>query len=114
MITIYGIRNCDTMKKTFAWLKKHKIEYQFHDFKKSGLDPALLDEWITRIGWEPLLNRRGMMWRKLGDDVRANIEINSARAIMLETPSIVKRPVLNSGDALTLGFSEEKYRELLL
>lgn len=113
MIRIYGIRNCDTMKKAFAWLNRHEIEYQFHDFKKLGLDASLLDGWIARIGWESLLNRRGMIWRKLDDDAKANIDLHSARTIMLGTPSIIKRPVLDCGDTLTLGFTEEKYRALL-
>ena len=114
MITIYGIRNCDTMKKAFAWLKQHEIEYRFHDFKKAGLETDLLDDWIARVGWEALLNRRGMMWRKLESETRANIGPESARAIMLQTPSIIKRPVLKSGDSLILGFTEAAYTELLL
>jgi arsenate reductase (glutaredoxin) len=112
MIRIYGIPNCDTMKKAFTWLKAHEIEYQFHNFKKEGLDASLLDGWIARVGWEPLLNRRGMMWRKLDDDIKANIDLNSARTIMLETPSIIKRPLLDNGDELNLGFTEERYRAL--
>lgn len=114
MITIYGIPNCDTMKRAFAWLKQHNIEFRFHDFKKAGLDPSLLDSWIDRVGWESLINRRGMMWRKLDDEVKSNIDLPSARAIMLETPSIIKRPVLQNGDELTIGFSEQTYQTLLL
>ena len=113
MITIYGIPNCDSMKKAFSWLKAHGIEYQFHNFKKDGLDASLLDEWIARVGWEPLLNRRGMMWRRLDSTVKEQIDRNSARRVMLETPAIIKRPVLDSGDHLTLGFTEERYLELM-
>jgi len=113
MITIYGIPNCDTMKKAFAWLEAHEIEYQFHNFKKAGLEASLLDGWIARVGWEPLLNRRGMMWRKLGSDTKTNIDLNSARTLMLENPSIIKRPLLECGGKLTLGFSEESYRAVL-
>ena len=112
MIRIYGIPNCDSMKKAFSWLKAHEIDYHFHNFKKAGLDASLLDGWIARVGWEPLLNRRGMMWRKLDEEVKNNIDRDSARRIMLETPSIIKRPVLESGDRLTLGFTEERYLEL--
>lgn len=113
MIRIYGIPNCDSMKKAFSWMKAHGIEYQFHNFKKEGLDASLLDGWIARVGWEPLLNRRGMMWRKLDGEVKNNIDRNSARRIMLEIPTIIKRPVLDSGDQLTLGFTEERYLELM-
>ncbi|HXK57684.1 MAG: ArsC family reductase [Gammaproteobacteria bacterium] len=112
MIRIYGIPNCDTMKKAFTWLKAHEIEYQFHDYKKAGIDASLLDAWIARIGWEPLLNRRGMTWRKLNDGIKANIDLDSARTLMLENPSIIRRPVLDNGDKLTVGFTEENYRAL--
>lgn len=114
MIRIYGIPNCDTMKWAFVWLKQHNIEFQFHDFKKAGLAAPLLDFWIDRVGWEALLNRRGMMWRKLDGEVKSNIDLPSARTIMLETPSIIKRPVLESGDRVTVGFSEQEYQALLL
>ena len=113
MIRIYGIPNCDTMKKAFAWLDARQIDYRFHDFKKAGLDAELLERWIARVGWERLLNRRGMMWRRLDADFRDNIDAQRARSVMLETPTIIKRPVLESGRELLVGFSEEQYRALL-
>ena len=113
MIDIYGIRNCDTMKKAFAWLQEQGLDYRFHDFKKAGLDAALLDDWIARVGWERLLNRRGMMWRKLDPETRDAIDLERARDVMLEMPTIIKRPVLDSGGELLVGFSDPAYRSLL-
>lgn len=108
---IYGIKNCDTMKKAFAWLKDNGIEYQFHDYKKDGISAELLDKFIAELGWEALLNTRGTTWRKLPEEVRANIDEASARAIMLENTSIIKRPVLVSDGRYTLGFKAEQYQE---
>jgi Spx/MgsR family transcriptional regulator len=113
MIQIYGIRNCDTMKKALSWLEAERIDYRFHDFKKVGVDAELLERWIERVGWERLLNRRGMMWRKLDPEIRDNIDGERARKVMLETPTIIKRPVLESGSVLQVGFSEAEYRALL-
>jgi len=112
MIKIYGIPNCDTIKKARKWLENHGIEYEFHDFKKQGVDEALLRGWVDTLGWETLLNRRGMMWRKLSDEVKQHIDEASAFQVMLETPTIIKRPVLEAGDRLIVGFSEQDYAEL--
>lgn len=113
MLIIYGIPNCDTVKKARRWLADHDIEYQFHDFKKAGLDASKLDEWLSKVDWEILLNRRGMMWRKAPDDVRANIDETSAKQLMMETPTIIKRPVMELNGAVHVGFSEENYSKLL-
>ena len=113
MIVLYGIPNCDSMKNARAWLRDNGIEYQFHDFKKLGLEEALLQHWIDAVGWEKLLNRRGMMWRKLDQSTRDNIDQASATAVMLRMPSIIKRPVLDTGERIEVGFSAERYRELL-
>ncbi|MCP3666134.1 MAG: ArsC family reductase [Gammaproteobacteria bacterium] len=112
MITLYGIPNCDTMKKARKWLTEHGIDYQFHDYKKLGVDETQLLSWIDELGWEPLLNRRGMMWRKLDHQIKENIEQTSAVKVMLETPSIIKRPVLDLGNRRIIGFSEATYQEL--
>jgi len=112
MITLYGIPNCDTMKKARAWLAEHGIDYVFHDYKKAGIDEATLRGWIDQVGWEILLNRRGMMWRKLPQDVRDGIDEASAIRVMLETPSIIKRPVLDTGDGLHVGFKPEQYQNI--
>ena len=112
MIAIYGIPNCDTMKKARAWLDQHGVGYSFHDFKKEGLEAALLDGWLAQVGWETLLNRRGMMWRKLDDAIKENIDADSARQVMLETPSIIKRPVLVKDGKVFVGFNDANYKEI--
>ena len=112
MTTLYGIPNCDTMKKARKWLADNGVEYEFHDYKKLGIEKKKLDEWIKAVGWETLLNRRGMMWRKVPDDVKASIDEKSAIGLMLETPSIIKRPVLEANGKVTVGFKAESYQEL--
>ncbi|MEJ2454653.1 MAG: ArsC family reductase [Candidatus Thiodiazotropha sp.] len=112
MVKIYGIPNCDTMKKARQWLDTHGIAYEFHDYKKEGVDEKRLRRWVEQVGWESLLNRRGMMWRKLDEAAKADIDEASAIRIMLETPSIIKRPVLELGDSVHLGFKEAQYAKL--
>jgi arsenate reductase len=112
MTTLYGIPNCDTMKKARTWLADNGVEYEFHDYKKLGIEKKKLVEWIKAVGWETLLNRRGMMWRKVPDDVKASIDEKSAIKLMLETPSIIKRPVLEAKGKVTVGFKPETYEEL--
>ncbi|MEW8536198.1 MAG: ArsC family reductase [Candidatus Thiodiazotropha endolucinida] len=112
MVKLYGIPNCDTMKKAIRWLGEHGITYQFHNYKKVGVDEKLLRQWVDRVGWEALLNRRGMMWRRLDDSVKAEINEESAIRVMLETPSIIKRPVLETDKTLNVGFTEEAYSKL--
>ena len=102
-VTLYGIPNCDTMKKARKWLADNGIDYAFHDFKKAGLDEQLLDSWLGSVDWEILLNRRGMMWRKLSQDVKDNIDAGSARRVMLQTPTIIKRPVLDLNGTIHVG-----------
>jgi len=114
MTTLYGIPNCDTMKKARKWLNDNGIEYRFHDYKKQGLDETLLRAWIDEIGWEALLNRRGTTWRKLPQAVRDGINKESAIRVMLENPSIIRRPVLESEEQRHVGFSEQAYQELFL
>jgi len=113
MIRIYGIPNCDTMRKARKWLEAHGLEYEFHDYKKQGVPEKELRSWIERAGWEHLLNRRGTTWRKLDPDIRANIDEGRATAIMLEHPAIIKRPVLESGNTLLIGFNEKDYQQCL-
>lgn len=112
MTTLYGIPNCDTMKKARAWLDAQGITYHFHDYKKAGLDEALLRTWVAELGWEHLINKRGMMWRKLDPAVRDGLDEERAIAVMLETPSIIRRPLLETGNRRHLGFSEADYREI--
>lgn len=112
MVRLYGIPNCDTMKKARQWLAEQGIDYEFHDYKKEGVDEERLLGWVRQVGWETLLNRRGMMWRKLDETVKANIDEASAIRVMLETPSIIKRPVLEQGKTLQVGFKAAEYAAL--
>ena len=112
MITIYGIKNCDTMKKAMKWLDTHNIEYHFHDYRKDGLDETLLRRWISALGWEPLVNRRGTTWRKLPESDRENIDEAKAMQLMLANPSLIKRPVLSMDDRFHVGFSDSDYQQL--
>jgi Spx/MgsR family transcriptional regulator len=112
MNTLYGIRNCDTIKKARAWLDGHGIAYAFHDYKKAGLDESVLRAWVDELGWEALVNRRGQMWRKLDPAVREGLDEAGAIRVMLETPSIIRRPVLDTGEQRHVGFSEAAYAEL--
>ncbi len=114
MTTLYGIKNCDTMKKAMKWLDDHGIDYHFHDFKKAGLDEQTLKKWIARVGWEPLVNRRGTTWRKLPEEVRESIDETRAIELMLANTSLIKRPVLDTGETIQVGFKAEDYTALLL
>ncbi|WP_293268690.1 ArsC family reductase [Neptunomonas sp.] len=116
-ITLFGIKNCDTIKKARKWLDTNNIEFQFHDFRKDGLTEAQLDPLIDSLGWEILLNKRGTTWRQLSDAIKENIDAASARSLMLENPAIIKRPVLeiSSVDATPqrfVGFKENEYTEI--
>jgi len=112
--TIYGIKNCDTMKKARAWLDKKSIEYEFHDYKTSGIDKAKLEGWAKKAGWEALLNRAGTTFRKLPEKQKEGITEKKAIALMLEQPSMIKRPVLELIDGkLLVGFKPEEYQKAL-
>lgn len=104
MTTLYGITNCDTVKKARKWLEGKGVSYAFHDYKKAGVDAAALDRWIAQVGWEPLLNRAGTTFRKLAEPDRADIDGEKARLLMIANPSLIKRPVMEHGDALLVGF----------
>ena len=113
MNTIYGIKNCDTMKKSFKWLDEHGVDYQFHDFKKAGLDEKTLKAWIKQVGWETLLNTRGTTWRKLPEADREAINEAKAIKLMLANLSLIKRPVLATDKTLHIGFKADEYAQLL-
>jgi arsenate reductase len=108
-ITLFGIRNCDTMKKARAWLDAHDVAYVFHDYKTAGIEDARLRDWIGRVGWEPLLNRAGTTFRKLPESDRVDLDADKAVALMLAQPSMIKRPVLDTGATLLVGFKPERY-----
>jgi arsenate reductase len=111
---LYGIPNCNTVKKARTWLTDHNVEFQFHDFRKDGIDTHLLDDWLAQQPWEKLVNRAGMTWRSLSDDAKAAVQDSaSARTLMLEKPAVIKRPVLVAdGKILGLGFDETSYARL--
>ncbi len=104
MITIYGIKNCDTMKKARAWLEEHGVDYAFHDYKSAGIAPDKLEEWSKKVGWEKLLNRAGMTFRKLPEADKEGLDEKKAIGLMLDKPSMIKRPVLEKGGELLVGF----------
>ena len=111
-VTLYGISNCDTIKKARTWLTQHQIVFNFHDYRKQGLDPGLLKQWVEELGWETLLNKRGTSWRKISPQVQSKIDEASAIDIMLDNPAIIKRPLLVKGGAKHVGFSSEIYTEI--
>lgn len=110
-ITVYGIANCDTVKKARAWLAEHRRDAHFHDFKKAGVPGERLDAWLRSAGWERLLNRKGTTWRQLDDALRAGVvDASSARRVMLAQPSVIKRPVVEWADgAITVGFDADDW-----
>jgi arsenate reductase len=111
MIVVYGIKNCDTVKKARSWLDAHNHAYAFHDYKTEGIDKALLEKWVKALGWEILLNRAGTTFKKLPDADRDGITEKQAIALMLAQPSMIKRPVLAKGAKLTVGFKPEQYEK---
>jgi arsenate reductase len=111
-VTIHGIKNCDTMKKAFAWLDAHGIAYDFHDYKKVGAAEDQLARWSAAAGWEKVINRAGPTFRKLPDDARQDLDQAKAIALMIGNPSMIKRPILETGDTLEIGFKPERYAAL--
>src|SRR5690606_33078393 len=113
-IKLYGIPNCGTVKKARAWLDEHGLEYEFHDYKKLGIDTARLDAWLKKADWPQLVNRSGMPWRKLDEARKAAItSAAAAKALMQEQPSVIKRPVVEAGAKLLVGFDAQRYEEAL-
>ncbi|MEO1889886.1 MAG: ArsC family reductase [Cycloclasticus sp.] len=111
-IVIYGIKNCDTIKKARKWLDANGVEFTFHDYRQDGLTDDLLSSLESSLGWEAMLNKRGTTWRKLPEETKEAISKETAVAIMLENPAIIKRPILDTGNALELGFSDTAYKQL--
>jgi len=112
MTILFGIKNCDAIKKARNWLSEHDIEFQFHDYRTDGLEQPQLEQWCQELGWEQLLNRRGTTWRKLPDEIKDAIDEASAIALMLEQPAMIKRPLLESGTQRLLGFKAAEYEHL--
>ena len=108
-LTLYGIPNCDTVKRARAWLDEHHRAFAFHDYKKAGIDGETLARWIDAHGWETVLNRAGTTFRKLPEADRQDLGQDKAIALMLANPSMIKRPVIESGDRIEIGFKPERY-----
>jgi arsenate reductase len=113
---VYGIKNCNTVKSAIDWLKRNKVEFEFHDYKKSGITEAKLSEWSKQVSWESLVNKRGTTWRQLDEAVQKNVtNEKSSIALMMEKTSVIKRPLIEkNGKVVLLGFDEEEYRKKLL
>jgi arsenate reductase len=111
-ITLYGISNCDTVKRARAWLDVQGVEHQFHDYKKAGVPADRLERWLAALGWERLVNRGGTTWRKLDEAVRLRVtDAASAKRLLLEQPSVIKRPVVEwDGDTLSVGFDADEWQ----
>ena len=115
MIRIYGIKQCDSMKKAFAWLEQHQLAYTFHDYKKAGIDAETLAGWCAQLGWEALLNRRGTTWRQLSPEQQSIADTSDAIALMQAHTSVIKRPVLlTPGGQLLVGFDAAQYQSALV
>ena len=112
MVRIYGIKNCDTMKKAFAWLEKHKLAYEFHDYKKAGVPPGKLSEWAVKAGWEKLVNSRGPTWRKIPEGEKTGLDQRKALALLEKNPSAIKRPIVEAGARLLVGFDPAQFERL--
>lgn len=110
--TLYGISNCDTVRKARRWLSEHDVDYTFHDLRKDGLTAKTLQHWDKQAGWETLLNKRGTTWRKLPASVRDTINRHAALDLMLEQPTLIKRPILETGSQVYVGFSTDHYTTL--
>lgn len=114
-MTVYGIKNCNTVKSALDWLKKNKVEVEFHDYKKSGITAAKLADWSKQVGWESLVNKRGTTWRQLDESVQKKITTEKAAiALMIEKNSVIKRPLIEEkGKVIVLGFDEMEYKKKL-
>ncbi|MDK2762352.1 MAG: ArsC family reductase [Sphingopyxis sp.] len=109
-LILYGISNCDTVKKARRWLDEQGVAYRFHDVRKDGLDAARLQRWIDAVGWEKLLNKAGTTFRKLPDDQKSGLDAESAKALMLDQPAMIRRPVVEAADVVSVGFLPDDWQ----
>ena len=109
---LYGIKNCDTVKKARQWLDRHQIEYRFHDFRDDGLEFKQVQKWLDEIGLDILLNKRSTSWKLLDENLRVKINAKNAAGLLTEQPTLIKRPLLDLGHRCFVGFNDEQYREI--
>jgi len=112
LVTLYGIKNCDTIKKARNWLNERGIDYRFHDYRADGIDAETIEQWLLHVDWEILLNRRGTTWRKLEPEVQAATNRDNVVALLLEYPATIKRPVLDIDNVISVGFKSEYYENI--
>ena len=112
MTTVYGIKNCDTIKKARKWLTDNGVDYKFHDVRGDGIDVASIENWIEQAGWETVLNRRGTTWRKLDSSIQESTNRHNVSALLAENPAMIKRPVLDMNGRITIGFKAENYQTI--
>ena len=114
MTTLYGIKNCDTIKKARKWLDSQELDYQFHDFREDGLDTKKVKAWVGKLGWESLVNKRSMTWKQLDDATKNSLNDENVVGVILESPTLIKRPLLEIADKYHTGFKPAEYEQLLL
>jgi arsenate reductase len=112
MLTLYGIKNCDTVKKACRWLEDHGVEYQFHDFRQDGLDKKKLSAWVEQLGWEAIVNKRSTTWRNLSDKDKTIATNQQAIKLLFDNPTLIKRPVVENNKMLLTGFKEAEFKKL--
>jgi len=112
MITLYGIKNCDTVKKARTWLDKRKINYTFHDFRENGLKAEQVKQWADELGWETLINKRSTTWKTLGESVKVLLNDETVVDVIIDYPTLIKRPLLDNGKIRTVGFKAPEYEQL--
>lgn len=110
MTTLYGIKNCDTVKKACKWLEQQQIPYEFHDFRADGLSADKINQWLQALGWETLINKRSTSWKQLDEQTRSQLNNENACDIILQSPTLIKRPLLETGTLTTVGFKENDYQ----
>ena len=112
MVTLYGIKNCDTVKKARKWLDSRAIDYQFHDFRVDGLSPESVQAWMDELGWEALVNKRSTSWKQLDPAARDAMSAVEAKAAILEQPTLIKRPLMDTGHSISVGFSQASFEKI--
>jgi Spx/MgsR family transcriptional regulator len=113
MATLYGIKNCDTVKKARVWLEKNAVDYHFHDYKVDHITPELLSRFAEKLGWEVLLNKRSSTWRKLSEAKKTDLNADTALQLLLNYPTLIKRPILETGETFIIGFNADEYQRIL-